>query len=367
MSRTEKLATEITEAAPVVAKEHDLFRESLDAVNRWEAYVVRGVLEKLDPALEALGGRVQRQQGPNGKRGYFDWRGLHLPSPKQEHAYHLVTEGGQEPGFWLQRGSFVRVVRLTNEDGWRGAAMPVTVERAIESVGVGNILQVTNEALQAQIKGAKRRRTREAQRRARLLEAVLTLTEGYEAPIGLRHERTAYEKARAVIDSACREMEALEPRRRLWVLVYVANRAAVLLRDLSGEIDGVAGAFEGYLNGDDPIAEAVKATDRVSEWHPNCVMSLVDALAGVVYHLFDPDTHGSGEPDTFEALRLGAERFVKGMNGSVDSLEDTERRVELLADILRDALKFARESVTPEQVAATPKRSRKATSRKVRS
>lgn len=366
MSRTEKLAVEIETAAGQVAQEHDLFRGAIDGVNKWEGYVLRGVLEKLDPALEALGGRVQRQQGPNGKREYFDWRGLHLASPKQGYAYYLVTEGGQECGqharLWLQRGSFVRVVRLTNKDGWRGAAMPVTVERAVESVGVGNILQAINEALQAQIKGAKRRRTKEAQRRARLLEAVAVLVGGYEAPVDFRYERATYLKAASIIGDACREMEALEPRRRLWVLTYVANRAAVLLQGLAGEIRNLEGAFGGYLDGETPIAETVKAADEIGEWHPNCVMQLVEALAGAVYELADTD-----DPGAVEALRLGAERFVKNTDGSVDAPEDVERRVALLADILRDALKFARESVTPEQIAATPKRSRKATSRKVRS
>jgi hypothetical protein len=336
--QTKKLATEITEAAPRVAEEHDLFREAVDGVNKWEGYVLRGVLEKLDPALEALGGRVQRQQGPNGKREYFDWRGLRLPSPKQGYAYHLVTEGGQESGFWLQRGTFVRVVHLTNKNGWRGAAMPVTVERAVEAVGVGNILEAINTALAQQLAGAKRKRTREARQRAKLLEAVLTLVSGYEAPVDLRYERATYLKAASTIQAACGEMEALEPRRRLWVLVYVADRAAVLLQGLASEIGGLVGSFEDHLNGAAPIAEAVKAADEISEWHPNCVMQLVEALAGAVYELADTD-----DPGAVEALRLGAERFVKGIDGSVDSLEDTERRVALLEETLRKAIGFARE------------------------
>jgi hypothetical protein len=336
--RTKRLATEITKTAAGVAEQDALFREQVDACNQYEAGVLRAVLEQLRPALPALGGKV--------KGG--DWRGLHLGN-----SCYLVTASGEI----ARPGDFWRVL-----DDRAGRAIPIPAEGAIEAVGLGNILEAINRALGQQLRGAKRRRTKEARERARLLEAVAVLVEGYETPTGLQHERAVFLKASRIIGDACRQTEALEPKRRLWVLAYMAERAVTLLQELASEVSlGPVACFEGYLNGDDPIGAAVKALDGVSEWHPSC-MQLVDALAAVVYELEE------GVPvervAVTDALQLAGERFVKG----ADSPKHTERRVALLEEILTAAIRFAREEVTAEQIAAPLKRSngRKARNGKVR-
>jgi hypothetical protein len=335
-TESRNLANQITEAAPRVAEEHDLFRKAIDDLNEHEAGLLRAVLEHLRPALGALGGRIKGR----------NWKGLHLGA-----GCYLVTEGGE----LARAGKFWQVVD--------GSAIPILAEQAIEAVGLGNILEAINRALQQQLQGAKRRRTKEARQRARLLQAVLTLVEGYEPSFGLTNERAAYQQAARVISDACGQMEALEPRRRLWVLNFLVNRSAGLLRNVADELEDVELAMENYLNGKAAIGTAVKALNRVTEWRPDCAMAFPDSLACLIFQLEKSEATEPTDPSAVEALRIGAERFIE----HTDNIEDMERRVVVLAEMLTAAIQFARESVTREQVAAPLMGSngRKATNRKV--
>jgi len=202
---TESVLNEINNAAPMVAEQHCEHVTAVAEQAAAEVELLTAVIEKVRPALPALGSRVKvayyaEVEGPGREEKYADWQGLYINrtgdrvGPVMEGAKHgrnrgpyvgvdyfLITRGTD----FLPVGQFAEVSYSGNwtcwqneADRWQAEVKLISPAEALETLSLSTVLSELSTALIAQLQGKKPERIKQARETAERLRALVTLLGG---------------------------------------------------------------------------------------------------------------------------------------------------------------------------------------------